>query len=57
MQIAPNSDDFLLASFWAESRSLRLSGVPDEIHRASVAKLELKKAREGSLTTERAKSE
>ena len=37
------SDDFPLASFWAASRTLRLADGPDEVHRASVAKLELKK--------------
>jgi acyl-CoA dehydrogenase len=37
------SDDFPLAYFWASSRALRLADGPDEIHRASVAKLELKK--------------
>ncbi len=37
------SDDFPLASFWANSRTLRLADGPDEVHRASVAKLELKK--------------
>jgi len=37
------SDDFPLAYFWASSRTLRLADGPDEIHRASVAKLELKK--------------
>jgi acyl-CoA dehydrogenase len=34
-----------LAAFWAESRILRLADGPDEVHRASVAKLELKKER------------
>ena len=37
------SDDFPLASFWAAARTLRLADGPDEVHRASVAKLELKK--------------
>ncbi|CAN5609092.1 acyl-CoA dehydrogenase [soil metagenome] len=37
------SDDFPLANFWAASRTLRLADGPDEVHRASVAKLELKK--------------
>ena len=39
------SDDTPLAAFWAESRILRLADGPDEVHRASVAKLELKKER------------
>ncbi len=37
------SDDFPLANLWATSRTLRLADGPDEVHRASVAKLELKK--------------
>jgi acyl-CoA dehydrogenase len=37
------SDDFPLAYFWASARTLRLADGPDEVHRASVAKLELKK--------------
>ncbi len=39
------SGDTPLAAFWAESRVLRLADGPDEVHRASVAKLELKKER------------
>jgi acyl-CoA dehydrogenase len=37
------SDDFPLAYFWASARTLRLADGPDEVHRAAVAKLELKK--------------
>jgi acyl-CoA dehydrogenase len=37
------SDDFPLANFWASSRTLRLADGPDEVHRASVAKQELKR--------------
>jgi len=37
------SDDFPLAYFWATSRTLRLADGPDEVHRAAVAKQELKK--------------
>ena len=37
------SGDTPLAAFWAESRILRLADGPDEVHRAAVAKLELKK--------------
>ena len=37
------SDDFGLAHGWAVARSLRLADGPDEVHRAAVAKLELKK--------------
>jgi len=37
------SDDFPLAYLWASSRTLRLADGPDEVHRAAVARLELKK--------------
>nr|WP_263326221.1 acyl-CoA dehydrogenase [Neobacillus sp. Marseille-Q6967] len=37
------SNDFPLASMWASSRTLRLADGPDEVHRAQIAKLELKK--------------
>lgn len=37
------SDDFTLASQWANARTLRLADGPDEVHRAQVAKLELRK--------------
>lgn len=37
------SDDFTLAAQWANSRTLRLADGPDEVHRAQVAKLELRK--------------
>ncbi len=36
-------DDFGLAHAWAKTRSLRLADGPDEVHRVTVAKLELKK--------------
>lgn len=39
------SGDTPLAAFWAEARILRLADGPDEVHRAAVAKLELKKER------------
>ncbi|MBA2345266.1 MAG: acyl-CoA dehydrogenase family protein [Rubrobacter sp.] len=39
------SDDFPLAYFWANARTLRLADGPDEVHRVSVAKLDLKKER------------
>jgi acyl-CoA dehydrogenase len=39
------SDDFPLAYLWASARTLRLADGPDEIHRAAVARLELKKER------------
>jgi acyl-CoA dehydrogenase len=35
------SDDFGLASAWALARTLRLADGPDEVHRESIAKLEL----------------
>ena len=39
------SDDFPLAYSWASARTLRLADGPDEVHRAAVARLELKKER------------
>jgi acyl-CoA dehydrogenase len=39
------SDDFPLAYFWASARTLRLADGPDEVHRAFVARMELKKER------------
>ncbi len=36
-------DDFGLARAWANSRTLRLADGPDEVHRESIAKLELKR--------------
>ena len=47
--------DTPLAHFWAESRILRLADGPDEVHRAGVAKLELKKERKDTLVTEESK--
>ena len=37
------SDDFPLAAAWAGARTLRLADGPDEVHRASIAKMELSK--------------
>ena len=37
------SDDFGLAAAWAHARTLRLADGPDEVHRRTVARLELKK--------------
>jgi acyl-CoA dehydrogenase len=50
------SQDFPLANFWASSRTLRLADGPDEVHRASVAKQELKKqaGKRSSTAAERA---
>jgi acyl-CoA dehydrogenase len=39
------SDDLPLAYLWASARTLRLADGPDEVHRASVARLELEKER------------
>ncbi len=36
------SADFPLASLWANARTLRLADGPDEVHRAAIAKMELK---------------
>ena len=36
------SDDFGLAAAWAGARTLRLADGPDEVHRETIAKLELK---------------
>jgi acyl-CoA dehydrogenase len=38
------SEDFGLAAAWAGARTLRIADGPDEVHRASIAKLELAKA-------------
>jgi acyl-CoA dehydrogenase len=38
------SDDFGLAAAWAGARTLRLADGPDEVHRISIAKLELARA-------------
>ncbi|QIN79953.1 acyl-CoA dehydrogenase [Rubrobacter marinus] len=46
------SGDTPLAAFWAESRILRLADGPDEVHRAAVAKLELKKEPAAVVTEE-----
>jgi acyl-CoA dehydrogenase len=35
------SDDFGLAHAWAMARTLRLADGPDEVHRETIAKLEL----------------
>jgi acyl-CoA dehydrogenase len=37
------SEDFGLAAAWANARTLRLADGPDEVHRESIARLELKK--------------
>jgi len=37
------SDDFFMAYAWAGARTLRLADGPDEVHRESIAKMELEK--------------
>jgi len=44
------SGDFGLAAAWAGARTLRLADGPDEVHRASIAKLEL--GRQSSISRE-----
>jgi acyl-CoA dehydrogenase len=40
------SDDFILASSWANARTLRLADGPDEVHMESIARMELRKYKE-----------
>ncbi len=40
------SEDFPLAAQWANARTLRLADGPDEVHKAQLARLELKKHKE-----------
>lgn len=37
------SNDFMLASWWAHTRTLRLADGPDEVHRETIAKIEIAK--------------
>jgi acyl-CoA dehydrogenase len=37
------SDDFPLAAAWVHARTIRLADGPDEVHRESIARLELRK--------------
>jgi acyl-CoA dehydrogenase len=45
------SDDFPLAAHWASARTLRLADGPDEVHKAAIAKLELKKYKDSHALT------
>jgi acyl-CoA dehydrogenase len=40
------TDDFPLASFWAHQRTLRLADGPDEVHKRTIARVELKRMRD-----------
>ena len=40
------TDDFPLANFWAHQRTLRLADGPDEVHKRTIARVELKRMRE-----------
>jgi acyl-CoA dehydrogenase len=42
------SDDYTMAAQWANARTLRLADGPDEVHRAQLAKLELRKHEKAS---------
>ncbi|WP_158738003.1 acyl-CoA dehydrogenase family protein [Alteribacillus sp. YIM 98480] len=43
------SQDFPLAKFWAVARTIRLADGPDEVHRNSVAKQEIKKSNKKAI--------
>lgn len=45
------SDDFPLAAHWANARTLRLADGPDEVHKAAIAKMELKKYKDLNALT------
>lgn len=45
------TDDFPLASFWAHQRTLRLADGPDEVHKRTIARVELRRMREAAAAT------
>ena len=51
MGAAGVSEDYPLAAQWANARTLRLADGPDEVHKAQLARLELKKYREEAGVT------
>jgi acyl-CoA dehydrogenase len=40
------SEDFVLAAAWVDARTLRIADGPDEVHRETIAKSELRKVPE-----------
>ncbi|PXA74333.1 acyl-CoA dehydrogenase, partial [Auritidibacter sp. NML120779] len=40
------TNDFPLAEFWAAQRTLRLADGPDEVHKRTIARMELKRLRD-----------
>ena len=47
------TDDFPLARYWAHMRTLRLADGPDEVHKRSIARNEIKKHRKENSSTPR----
>jgi len=45
------TDDFPLASFYAHQRTLRLADGPDEVHKRTIARVELKRMRDAAATS------
>ena len=44
------TDDFPLASFYAHQRTLRLADGPDEVHKRTIARVELQRMRDKVAT-------